>query len=383
MRLPQGFLSSGVTAGFKPSGRPDLALIASRLPAAWAFVGTRNMAAAACVIRARALYASGAPLSAIIVNSGNANAVTGDSGREADQAMAERAAETLGLEPGTVLTASTGVIGRLLPVDRLVVAVPLARMSLGDEVEPALAAIQTTDTREKKAERVLSNGARIVGFAKGSGMIHPDMATMLGFILTDARVDETTLRETFQGLVDRTFNAVTVDGDTSTNDMCVCLANGAAGPVAFQEFRNELYEVMRDLARAVARDGEGADKLITVRVSGAPDDAAARRAARLVAGSNLLKAAVHGNDPNWGRALAALGRSGLTFRPRDVSLNIQGVCVFDGAPQTFDSAQVSAAMGAEEVVFEIGIRGSARGTGEAWGCDLTAEYVSINSDYTT
>jgi glutamate N-acetyltransferase/amino-acid N-acetyltransferase len=382
MRLPTGFRAGGVAAGLKPSGKPDLVLVASDRPCAWALATTRNLAAAASVQRARRLYSEGGQLTGLIVNAGNANCVTGEEGSRNDARMAELAAGALRADPAMVLTASTGVIGRQLPVEKVEAAVPGLAAGLSEEVDSAADAILTTDLVRKVSRRELPGGASVVGMAKGSGMIHPDMATMLAFIFTDAPLEQGVLRAAFPGIVARTFNAVTVDGDTSTNDMAVLMANGAAGETPAAEVLAAVEEVMRDLARAVARDGEGATKLITVRVAGAPSDEDALRAARTVAGSSLLKSAVHGNDPNWGRVLAALGRSGVSFDPARARLSLQGVPVFQGFPLPFDAADVSARMRADEVVFDVDLA-VGTGRGEAWGCDLSAEYVRINADYTT
>ena len=382
MRLPIGFRASGVKAGIKPSGKPDLALIASGSPCAWAFAGTQNLAAAASVQRARTLYASGAPLQAIVVNAGNANCVTGDRGVQTDARMAEIAGSELDLEAGRVLTASTGVIGVQLPVEKLERGLPEARAALGLDLEPAATAIMTTDLVMKTSERTLPGGARVMGFCKGSGMIHPNMATMLAFVVTDASIPQAALRAAFGGIVARTFNAVTVDGDTSTNDMAVVMANGSAGQTDVQAALEAIESVMRDLARSIARDGEGATKLLTINVSGAPSDADALRAAKTVAGSSLFKSAVYGNDPNWGRILAALGRSDVVFDPTRTTVSVQGIDVFDGQPLEFDRKAASQAMRAEEVVIDCNL-GAGSGKGTAWGCDLTENYVKINAEYTT
>ncbi|MDL2344009.1 bifunctional glutamate N-acetyltransferase/amino-acid acetyltransferase ArgJ, partial [Deinococcus sp. MIMF12] len=326
--------------------------------------------------------ASGRPVRALVVNAGNANAATGPQGEADNAAMAVGLAGHLGLEAGAVLTASTGIIGHLLPMDR--VREGLARLpgALAPEADPFAAAIMTTDTRPKTAEARLSTGARIVGTAKGSGMIHPDMATMFAFAFTDARVDAGVLRAAFPAIVNRTFNAVTVDGDTSTNDMALVLANGRAGEVDQTEFLAALEGVMRDLARQIAADGEGAAKLLTVRVSGARTEAEALAAARTCCVSPLLKSAVHGNDPNWGRVIMAVGRSGAAVDLPAMTVRVQGTPVFAGRPLDYDAAAVSASMRAEEVVFEVGL-GVGEAGAEAWGCDLSAEYVSINAEYTT
>jgi glutamate N-acetyltransferase / amino-acid N-acetyltransferase len=382
MKLPIGFRAAGVRANIKPSGNPDLALIVSGTPCAWAFAGTQNVAAAASVHRARRVYSSGASLQALVINAGNANCVTGEQGVQTDARMAEITAQELRLEPEQILTASTGVIGVQLPVEKLEVGIPVARAALQLEVESAATAIMTTDLVMKTSEAVLSNGARVIGMCKGSGMIHPNMATMLAFIVTDAKLEQADVRRAFPGIVARTFNAVTVDGDTSTNDMAVVMANGAAGETNLEEALTTIESVMRDLARAIARDGEGATKLLTVTVNGAPSEPEALQAAKTVAGSSLLKAAVYGNDPNWGRILAALGRSGVSFDPTKASVSVQGIPVFAGKPLEFDRKAASQAMRADEVIITCDLAvGSSSGT--AWGCDLTEGYVKINAEYTT
>jgi glutamate N-acetyltransferase / amino-acid N-acetyltransferase len=382
MQLPIGFRAAGVRAAIKPSGNPDLALVAAGQPCAWAFAGTQNLAAAACVLRARALYAANAPLAAIVINAGNANCVTGPAGVAADAQMAALAAEQLALRPEEVVTASTGVIGVLLPIEKVAAAMPEARVALVNDLESAARAIMTTDLTMKTASITLSNGAKVVGMAKGSGMIHPNMATMLSFVLTDAELPQNALRSAFPAMVARTFNAITVDGDTSTNDMALVLANGAAGPTDLAEALAAIEQIMQDLAREIARDGEGASKLLTVRVTGAPSEADALAAARTVAGSSLLKAAIYGNDPNWGRILAALGRSGVVFDPTLASVSVQNIAVFAGQPLAFDKAEASAAMRASEVLIECHLA-AGDGVGTAWGCDLTEGYVKINAEYTT
>jgi glutamate N-acetyltransferase / amino-acid N-acetyltransferase len=382
MRLPIGFRASGVRANIKPSGNPDLALIVSGSPCAWAFAGTQNVAAAASIHRARRVYADGSSLQALVINAGNANCVTGEQGVKVDARMAEIAAQELNLEPHQVLTASTGVIGVQLPIEKLEAGIPAARAALQLEVEPAATAIMTTDLVMKTSEAILSNGARVIGMCKGSGMIHPNMATMLAFIVTDAKLEQEDLRKAFPAIVARTFNAVTVDGDTSTNDMAVVMANGAAGETNLEEALRAIESAMRDLARAIARDGEGATKLLTVIVNGAPSESEALQAAKTVAGSSLFKAAVYGNDPNWGRILAALGRSGISFDPTKASVSVQGIPVFAGKPLEFDRKAASQAMRAEEVIITCDL-GAGTSSGTAWGCDLTEGYVKINAEYTT
>jgi len=379
VRLPRGFRAGATQAGIKPSGKPDLALLVSGLPAAWAYAATQNRAAAPSIHRGRALYAQGGPLRAVVVNAGNANCATGERGFRDDARMAELAAQRLGVPPEEVLTASTGVIGVPLPVEKVELGLP--QIALTPFAEAFAEAILTTDTAVKVAEREVA-GARIVGMAKGSGMIHPNMATMLAFLVTDAKVPQEALREAWRGVVDRTFNQVTVDGDTSTNDLALLLANGAYGEVPLEDFFRAVEEVARELARRIARDGEGATKLMTVRVVGAATAEEARRAARAVAQSPLWKSALYGNDPNWGRILAALGNSGARFDPLRVHIALQGIPLYQGGALPFDREGASRAMRAEEVEVFVDL-GEGEGEGEAFGCDLTEGYVRINALYTT
>ncbi len=380
MHLPEGFTAGATASGIKPSGRPDLALMRIEPEAAWAYVATTNRAAAPCVGRGRRLYADGAPVTGLIVNAGNANCATGERGVLDDRRLAELAAERLGVEPRTVLTASTGVIGVPLPVAK--VEAHISAIELTHDLDAFAEAILTTDTRVKLSERSLPGGARVVGVAKGSGMIHPNMATMLAYLFTDAAVDPDALRDRWPQVVGATFNQVTVDGDTSTNDMAVLFASGRAGPVADGAFWEAVSAVARDLARQIARDGEGAEKLITVRVRGAASEAEARTAARAVAASALWKAAVHGNDPNWGRILVALGYSGARFEPERLEIRLQETVIYDGGAVPYSGIALSQAMQAEEVVVDVDFR-EGEGAAEAWGCDLTEGYVKINAEYTT
>ncbi len=382
LRFPEGFQSSALAAGLKPSGKTDLSCVVSSAPCAWAFAGTRSTTAAACVTRNRELYAGGKAVRALVVNAGIANAATGSQGARDNLDMADALGGIMNARTHEVLTASTGIIGHLLPMDRLLSGLEHLSDDMSDDAPPFATAIMTTDTKPKTASATLSTGALIVGTAKGSGMIHPDMATMFAFAFTDAAVDQDALRSAFPAIVNRTFNAVTVDGDTSTNDMAMVLANGQAGEVSLPEFLVALEGVMRDLARQIAADGEGATKLLTVRVTGAATETEALAAARTCCVSPLLKSAVHGNDPNWGRVIMAVGRSGAGVDIQAMTVGVQGVPVFAGKPLEYDAAAVSAAMKAEEVVFEVNL-GVGEASGEAWGCDLSAEYVVINSEYTT
>jgi glutamate N-acetyltransferase/amino-acid N-acetyltransferase len=379
VNLPRGFRAGAVRAGIKPSGKPDLALLASGLPVSWAYAATQNRAAAPSIHRGRALYAQGGPLRAVVVNAGNANCATGERGFRDDLLMAQLAARRLGVPVEEVLTASTGVIGVPLPVEKIEASLP--QIALTPTVEAFAEAILTTDLVVKVAEREVA-GARIVGVAKGSGMIHPNMATMLAFLVTDAKVPQEALRASWRGVVDRTFNQVTVDGDTSTNDLALLMANGAYGEVPLGPFFEAVEEVARELARKIARDGEGATKLMTVRVQGAATEEEARRAARAVAASALWKSALYGNDPNWGRILAALGNSGARFDPLKVEIRLQGIPLYRGGALPFDRERASQAMRAEEVEVFADL-GEGPYSAEAFGCDLTEGYVRINALYTT
>jgi glutamate N-acetyltransferase/amino-acid N-acetyltransferase len=381
MKLPQGFRVAGITAGLKHSGRRDLGLILGEDELTWALVSTTNKVFAPCVGRNRERLTSGGKVRALIVNSGNANCANGEQGWRDNERMAAAAAEALDLPADSVLTASTGVVGQPMPLRRIEAALGELTGALDDDSAAFAAAIMTTDTTLKQVAVTLPGGARVVGVAKGSGMIHPNMATMLAFVMTDAILPQEELRGMWRHVTERTFNQITVDGDTSPNDMAFVFSSGLveAEPADLQA---ALLEIAETLARKVARDGEGASKLITVTVSGARNDEEARAAARTVAGSPLVKAAVHGNDPNWGRILVALGRSGAVFDQANVSISLQGATVYDGVPHPYDDAAVSDLLKQEEVLISASL-GEAAGSGAAWGCDLTAEYVRINADYTT
>ncbi len=381
MRVPAGFQAAGVSAGLKRSGRPDIGLIYAERPLTWAFTGTTNLVQAPCVTRNRAVYAEGGAVRAVVVNSGNANCANGAAGARDNDAYAAALAAQLNVAPTEVLTASTGIIGRPLPMAGLLAGLPLVSAALEDDAAAFARAILTTDLTPKTAAADLPGGARVVGVTKGSGMIHPNMATMLAFVMTDAVVDAAALRELWPRVVANTFNQLTVDGDTSTNDMAIVLSSGLVA-CDLAELERALTEVCVSLAKQIARDGEGATKLMTVRVTGAASADDARAAAKTVAGSSLVKTAVHGADPNWGRILAAAGRSGAASDPDRVRVAAQGFELYLGEPLPFDEAEVSAALRAEEVLLEVDLAvGTA--TAEAWGCDLSAEYVRINADYTT
>jgi len=382
VRVPLGFEIAGVTAGLKASGKPDLGLIYSPYPLAWALASTDSLVKAPCVSRNRARYTSRAAVRGLVVNSGNANCATGDRGIWDNEDVAGAVAAALALaRVQDMLTASTGVIGEPLPVDKVRAAVPELTAALGEDSGAFAEAILTTDTTAKQVAATLDKGGRVLGIAKGSGMIHPNMATMLAFILTDVDISQDDLRALWPGVVQRTFNQVTVDGDTSTNDMAIVLSSRQLAADK-ETFAHSLEEVAARLARKIARDGEGANHLVTVRVSGARTGDEARAAARTVAGSALVKAAVHGADPNWGRILAAVGRSGAVSDLANIRIALQGELVYQGTVQAFDRQALSTRLREEEVLIEVDMA-AGENVGEAWGCDLSPEYVHINADYTT
>ena len=395
---PAGFLAAGITAGLKASGKPDLSLLLAPEGAVCAGTFTTSLVRAACVdLCAERLQASGGRARAVLTNSGQANACTGDRGLidslRATQAMADR----LGLAAEEVLICSTGVIGVPIPMDTLLAGMdPLAEALSSDGGAAAATAILTTDLIDKQIALEADLGGRRVrigGMAKGSGMIHPNMATMLGYLSCDAGVPADVWQAMVKRAVDRSFNAITVDGDTSTNDTYLAFAAGEPlSPEHFEALEAGLTAVSQHLAKAIARDGEGATCLIEVLVEGAANDAGARAIARTICGSSLVKCAVHGRDPNWGRIVAAAGRAGVPFDPDAVALWLGDYQLMAaGQPLAFDRLAASAYMrdraaGAylsdDTVVIRLQV-GEGAGKGRAWGCDLSDQYVRINADYTT
>jgi len=393
---PKGFRAAGTTAGLKVSGRPDLALIVSEVPCAAAAMFTRNRFPGAPVVVSRAhLAKAGRRMRAVVVNSGQANACTGPPGDEVARGMCEAAARIVGCRAEEVIVSSTGVIGRAPDLAKIESALPgLAANASPGGWASAAQGIMTTDTVPKLASREIRLGndtVRILGIAKGSGMIHPSMATMLAFIATDARVNVPILRKAVRAAVERSFHCVTVDGDTSTSDMVVVLANGAAqarpmkvGTPEFDQFQSALTEVCAELARSVARDGEGATRLVTIHVTGARTEADGRSAAMALARSNLVKCALFGRDPNWGRLACAVGNSSAAYNPEEVVIRIGETRVFDqGRPATFDESVVHRYLD-ENQEIEIGVDLKAGdATASVWTCDLTYDYVKINAEYRT
>jgi acetylglutamate kinase len=394
VKIPQGFWFSGVHAGLKPN-RPDLALVHSETPCSAAGVFTVNTARAAPVLDA-APRLPGEGFHSVVLNSGNANALTGSAGLEDVRTILEAAAKALQVKPSAVLAASTGVIGVRLPAKKIVDAIPTLAASLAPRIEAAADAIMTTDTRPKMALREIQLGGRpvvISAIAKGSGMIAPQLATMLAVITTDAAIKPGPLSGALRKAVGGSFNNLTVDGDMSTNDSVFALANGRAGNPQItdpgpdlQAFEEALASLCTDLAKQIAGDGEGATKMVEVRVSGAPDDASARDIARSIAGSSLVKAAIFGADPNWGRVLSTVGAragsQGWPANPVTATVRIQGVCVYAGGPAVYDVESLRSKMRAPNVEIEVDLVGG-KAASVAWGCDLSYDYVKINADYTS
>lgn len=392
-----GFKIATVQANVRdwPEPRADLALIVADAPASAAGVFTLNQVAAAPVkIDKKHLRASGGVVRAVLVNAGVANACTGREGRQNALKLAQRAAGKLDAPAEQVLLASTGVIGRQLPMDRMTKGLDKALAELGRaKVGDFAKAIMTTDPRPKEAGLVLDadDGVVIAGACKGSGMIAPNMATMLAFVLTNAAVSPKVLKAALAETVDATFNMVSVDGDTSTNDSMLILASGVAdGPAIdkasgkrYDKFLAGLYDISMSLARQIAADGEGATKLVRIRVIGAKRHRDAVAAARTIAESPLVKTAMFGNDPNWGRVICALGRSAAKVDESRVSMSLCGRPMFEkGAPTAFDKTELSGLMKAKEVDLGVDL---GLGDGEAMmlTCDFSYEYVKINADYTT
>ena len=388
----RGFRAAGISAGIKATKKPDLALVVSDTPATAAAVFTLNKVQAAPVLLSKEhLAKSGGIVRAIVVNSGCANACTGETGMADARAMAAETARVVGCPIEQVLVASTGVIGVALPMDKLRPGIPQAFAALGSSHgADAANAIMTTDPFPKESCATVTLGGKTVtigGMAKGSGMIGPNMATMLAFVTTDAAMSQALLHRALTEAVDDTFNAITVDGDTSTNDAVMLLANGASGATVgdadYAPFVRALRAVCLELALGIVRGGEGATKLVTVTVSGAASSPEARKAAMAIATSLLVKTAIHGGDPNWGRLIAVAGRAGVAFEPQRAKVTIGSIVLFEGG-RPYDDRSPQAADHLKGTDVSIGVdlgAGSAAST--VWTCDLSAEYVKINAEYRT
>lgn len=395
--LPHGFRFAATACGLKKTGALDLGILCSDEPASAAAVFTQNLVVAAPVLISKEnLRKSNGRMRGVVVNAGNANCATGTAGHAAAERTVAEAAKRLSCQPEELFVCSTGVIGVPLPLDKILRALPVIarhrRPSARSFAELSLA-ICTTDTRPKTAAASFKmSGKRIhfVGCAKGAGMIHPNMATMLAFVVSDAAIAPGLLQKTLRDVTSRTFNSISVDGDTSTNDTLLVLANGAAGApsiksgsAAHRAFAAALEDVCRSLALQIVADGEGAQRVIEIEVRGAKSEIAARRIAETIATSPLVKTAFAGGDPNWGRIFAAAGRSGVRFDPSRVDIQMAGIPVLRrGQPLNFNERAASNRLLAKHVPIIVNMRaGSA--VARYWTCDFTAEYVRINASYRT
>ncbi len=394
MNFPSGFKFAGVSCGIKNSGKKDVALITSDVPAVAAGVYTQNVVRAASIDWNRQITPTD-HLAAIVVNSGNANACTGEEGFRNNQQMAFETANAIDCTSGQVCIMSTGVIGKQLPMDIVSKGIKEAGRSLGNErtdFEAACEAILTTDKGPKIAFRSFEfegETVRLAGMAKGAGMIGPNMATMLGIVITDAALTPPVAQDILKRVADQSFNCISVEGHTSTNDSLVLMANGLSpAPLkhwkALQAFTDSLTELCVDLATQIPADGEGASHLIAIQVSGAESDQDADTIARSVAMSNLVKTAIAGADPNWGRITSAAGLTSVSFKPEHLCLSINQTSIFEkGQPVAFDEQKLSQSMAEKfETTVEIRI-GPGAGEARHWTSDLNEAYVNFNSMYTT
>ena len=395
--LPKGFRFAATACGLKKTGALDLAILSSDVPASAAAVFTQNLVVAAPVtLSKKHLAESKGHMRAVVVNAGNANCATGAQGDSASQRTVEEAARRLGLPPYELFICSTGVIGVQLPVEKILRALPMLarnrRPSARSFAELSLA-ICTTDTRPKTASasfRMSAKRIHLIGCAKGAGMIHPNMATTLAFVATDANISPSLLQKTLRDVTGRTFNAISVDGDTSTNDTLLVLANGAAGAPAIangtkahRQFTAALEEVCGSLAQQIVADGEGAQRVIEIEVRGAKTESAAKKIAETIATSPLVKTAFAGGDPNWGRIFAAAGRSGVKFDPSLVEITMAGIKVLKrGQPLDFNERAASNKLLADHVPIVVHLH-AGQSSAKYWTCDFTAEYVRINASYRT
>ncbi|HEM5209424.1 TPA: bifunctional glutamate N-acetyltransferase/amino-acid acetyltransferase ArgJ [Streptococcus suis] len=387
---PLGFSADGLFAGFKKK-KMDFGWIVSEVPASVAGVYTTNKVVAAPLLVTKEVITQNGKMQAMVVNSGVANSCTGQRGMDDARTMQELTAKKLGIDKNLVSIASTGVIGEFLPLDKLENG--LSRIVVNGNADDFAKAILTTDTITKSITVQETFGKDLVtmsGVAKGSGMIHPNMATMLAFITCDAVISSQTLQRALSTLVETSFNQITVDGDTSTNDMVVVLANGCSlnkeiveGTKEYDRFLAMLDLVMTELAKKIARDGEGASKLIQVDVSGASDGLAARMVAKSIVGSSLVKTAIFGEDANWGRIIAAIGYAGVDIDVDHIDIALEGIPVMtQSSPVEFDQEEMAEIMQKDTITINVNLH-MGPASGRAWGCDLSYDYVKINALYRT
>jgi glutamate N-acetyltransferase / amino-acid N-acetyltransferase len=390
---PKGFKAAGVHAGLRYA-KKDLGVIVCDVPASCAAVYTQNHFQAAPLKVTQQSIAVEQKLQAVVVNSACANACTGERGLKDAYEMRELCAQQFGIASHLVAVASTGVIGEFMPMEKIREGMKkLEPGGLPENAEAFQTAILTTDTVMKKAcyqTTIDGKTVTIGGAAKGSGMIHPNMATMLAFVTTDANISSPVLQEALRSITDASFNQITVDGDTSTNDMVIVMASGLAGNKEltpdhpdWENFYEALKKTCEDLAKQIAKDGEGATKLIEVRVNGAKTDEDAKKVAKQIVGSNLVKTAVYGADANWGRIICAIGYADAMVNPDNVDISMGPIVMLKGSePQPFSEEEASAYLQNDEIVIEVDLH-LGDGTGVAWGCDLTYDYVKINASYRT
>jgi glutamate N-acetyltransferase/amino-acid N-acetyltransferase len=388
---PEGFLAGGLYCGIRKV-KKDISIIRSEVPATVAGVFTLNKTRAACIVIDKLQLRNSATCSAIVVNSGNANACTGERGLNDAWAMVDETARALGIPREQVMCSSTGVIGQYMPMEKITAGIrELAPKLTRDGNKDAAEAIMTTDTFSKEVAVSFTLGKNVVtigGVAKGSGMIAPNMATMLGFVTTDAAIDQTTLQAALTAANSRSFNRITVDGDMSTNDMLLILANGKAGNPPIKQYTEEyelfysaLEYVLIKLAKMIARDGEGATKLVEILVTGAATESEAAQAARAVANSNLVKTAIHGADANWGRILAAVGYSGIEFNPDNVEIAFNDLPILKRNYEiVLDEMKAKTILEQKEIILQINLN-QGKESARFWTCDLTKEYIHINASY--
>ena len=395
---PRGFQAAGVAAGIKKSGKPDMALIFSEAPCVTAGTFTTNVVKAAPVKWDQGVVYGGFSAQAVVINSGVANACTGQEGMDACAKSAAAASKALGIPAEGVLVASTGVIGAQIPVDKIEAGIVALAPALSDTREAAAeaaAAIMTTDTKAKEVSVSFELGGKTVsigGMCKGSGMIHPNMCTMLSFLATDAAISKEMLQAALSETVEDSYNMISVDGDTSTNDTVLLLANGLAGNpeitekgADYETFKEALAAINTELAKMIAGDGEGATALMEAKVSGAATKEDAKRMARAIISSDLSKAAIFGHDANWGRFLCAMGYSGATFDPDAADIFIESAAgrlqlVKGGMATDYSEEEASRILSEPEVRILADVH-AGEGSATAWGCDLTYDYVKINADY--
>ena len=393
-RIP-GFTTAGIFCGIKTNKQKDLALIFSEEPSVAAGLFTSNQVVSPTITWCQEILKSSKRFRAIVVNSGNANACTGPKGMEDCKSLASKLSQKLSVEPKEILIASTGIIGVPLPINKIVKALP----ALSSKLSPigwvsSAEAIMTTDLTPKFKSLSFYIGKHKItmgGIAKGSGMIHPNMATMLAFIATDASIDKKTLGRALREANNKTFNRITVDGDTSTNDMAILLANGIAenksiraGSSAYDKFVEKLTEICLYLAHKIVLDGEGATKFVTIRIQGAKAKTHAHRVAKSVATSSLVKTALFGQDPNWGRIIAAVGYAGVPFNPDKVQISLNGSVLFNNGEPANGALQstLRKKMKSKNISIVIDLKSGIH-SGEVYTCDLSYDYVRINAEYTT